>query len=174
MDSDENLVVEAFIEIPKYSANKYEYDHDRHVFRLDRTLYSPIHYPADYGFIPDTLAEDGDPLDILVLLTTPTFPGCLVEARVIGALSMEDEKGVDTKILGVSLGDPRFNEVRELDQLPAHIKREIGYFFTVYKDLEGKPVQVEGWHDRTFAVQVIEAARDSHRLRRGQMPTSQE
>ena len=96
------LLVEAVIEIPKGAQNKYEFDSARGVFRLDRVLYSPVHFPADYGFIPETLAEDGDPLDILVLVSMPTFPGCLVPARVIGALTMEDDKGVDTGCLRLS------------------------------------------------------------------------
>lgn len=150
--------VEAFIEVPKYGANKYEYDKERKVFRLDRTLYSPVHYPTDYGFIPDTLAEDGDPLDILVLLSVPTFPGCIVEARVVGALSMEDEKGVDTKILGISVSDPRYVGIRELEDVPPHIKKEIEYFFSIYKDLEGKQTVVKGWHGREFALEAILAS----------------
>jgi len=153
------LVVDCLVEIPKYSQNKYEYDPATGRFRLDRTLYSPVHFPADYGFIPGTLAEDGDPLDMLVILSAPTFPGCLVRARVIGALRMRDEKGVDTKILGVSVADPRFGEVHALADLPPHVRKEIEYFFSIYKDLEGKPTAVYGWVDREEAVRLVNEAR---------------
>lgn len=157
------MVVEAFIEIPKFSHNKYEYDQERKVFRLDRPLYSPVHYPGDYGFIPDTLAEDGDPLDILVITDNPTFPGCMVPVRVIGALVMSDEKGVDTKILSVVDNDPRTKDIHDLDDVPEHIRREIEYFFTIYKDLEGKPTAVSGWRERAFAIEEIEKSRRAFR-----------
>lgn len=153
------MLVEAFIEIPKGSQNKYEYDKDRGVFRLDRVLYSPVHYPADYGFIAGTLAEDGDPLDILVLISVPTFPGCVVPARVIGALSMEDDKGTDTKILAVADCDPRYRSIARLEDLAPHTIREIEYFFTIYKDLEGKKTTTAGWRSTEWAIEEIERAR---------------
>ena len=159
------MVVDAFIEIPKFSYNKYEYDPERGVFRLDRPLYSPVHYPGDYGFIPETLAEDGDPLDILVIADHPTFPGCLVPARVIGALVMRDEKGQDLKILSVVDNDPRTREIQDLGDVPEHIRREIEYFFAIYKDLEGKPTAVAGWRDRAYAEQEIELSRRAYRDR---------
>lgn len=155
------MVVEAFIEIPKYSHNKYEYDLERGVFRLDRPLYSPVHYPGDYGFIPNTLAEDDDPLDILVITDNPTFPGCIVQARVVGALVMSDEKGQDTKILSVVDNDPRTREIFNLEDVPQHIRREIEYFFAIYKELEGKPTAVSGWRDRKFAEEEIIKSREA-------------
>lgn len=154
-----DLVVEAFVEIPKGTQNKYEYDPERGIFRLDRVLYSPLHYPADYGFVPETLAEDGDPLDILVLLSVPTFPGCLVPARIIGALTMEDDKGIDTKLLSVATVDPRYDRVREPGHLSPHTIREMEYFFGIYKDLEGKKSAVTGWRDRRFAGETLARAR---------------
>ncbi|MGE5548911.1 MAG: inorganic diphosphatase [Bacteroidota bacterium] len=151
--------VDAIIEIPKGTQNKYEYDQKLGVFRLDRVLYSPVHYPADYGYVPDTLAEDGDPLDILVLISTPTFPGCLVPARVIGALTMEDDKGIDTKLLSVVAVDPRYDRVQELRHLSPHSIREMEYFFGIYKDLEGKKPVVTGWRDRAFAEKTLAKSR---------------
>lgn len=159
----EARLVEAFIEIPAGSQNKYEWDKERGVLRLDRVLYSPVHYPTDYGFIPDTLEEDGDPIDILVLVTHPTVPGCVVEARLVGVLSMVDDKGVDNKLLGVPVKDPRFTTVTDLTDVPPHVLREIEHFFRTYKDLEGKSVSIEGWKDAETAVQVLEQARANHR-----------
>lgn len=147
----EGLVV-AIIEIPQGSVNKYEFDQKTKRFRLDRVLYSPIHYPADYGFIPGTLAGDGDPLDILVLISHPTFPGCEIPARIIGGLVMADEKGDDQKILSVAAVDPRFKDIDCLAKVPAHTLKEIEYFFSIYKDLEGKSCQVAGWLDKTAAI----------------------
>lgn len=153
------ILVDAFIEIPKGTQNKYEYDLERACFRLDRVLYSPVHYPADYGFVPDSLAEDGDPLDILVLVSAPTFPGCLVPARIIGALTMEDDKGIDTKLLAVAAVDPRYERVQELRHLSPHSIREMEYFFAIYKDLGGKKADVTGWRDRVFAEKALLKAR---------------
>lgn len=137
----------AFVEIPRGSRNKYEYDEETKSFRLDRVLYSSVHYPTDYGFIPDTLAEDGDHLDILVLVQEPTFPGCLIEARPIGGLDMSDEKGSDFKVLAVPVGDPRYAHVSTLDDIGDHWLREIETFFATYKLLEPKQTEVLGWHD---------------------------
>lgn len=153
------MLVEAFVEIPKGSQNKYEYDLKRGIFYLDRVLYGSIHYPAEYGFIPHTLAEDGDPLDILVLSNIPTFPGCLLEARVLGALEMADDKGRDVKILAALEKDPRFNEMQSLDDVPVHILKEIEHFFRIYKELEGKQTAVDGWRDLEFAIRVIEESK---------------
>ena len=149
-----NLVVDAFIEIPTGSQNKYEYDKERGVFVLDRVLYSPMHYPTEYGYLQGTLALDGDPLDILVLTSFPTFPGCVIETRVIGALIMSDDKGQDEKLLGVPKNDPRWNDVRTLDDVPQHKLKEIAHFFQVYKDLENKKTVIEGWKDAAFAEQL--------------------
>jgi inorganic pyrophosphatase len=156
--ANEQLIVDAFIEIPRGSQNKYEYDKEAKVFRLDRVLYSPVHYPTEYGYIEKTLAEDGDPLDILVLTTFPTFPGCVIECRVIGILIMSDDKGQDEKLLGVPVHDPRFQEVRDLSDVAPHILKEIAHFFSVYKELEGKETKIEGWKDATVAKRILEEA----------------
>lgn len=150
------LVVDAFIEIPSGSQNKYEYDEEVGAFRLDRVLYSPMHYPTEYGYLKNTLAEDGDPLDILVLTTFPTFPGCVIKSRVIGVLLMADDKGQDEKLLAVPVDDPRFNEVKSLDDVPPHILEEIAHFFRVYKDLENKETHIEGWKDAEFAAKLYD------------------
>ena len=158
-----NPLVDAIIEIPMGSQNKYEHDKKSGRFRLDRVLYSPIHYPADYGYIPETLAEDGDPLDILVLITVPTFPGCVVPARVVGAMAMEDDKGLDTKLLAVCSVDPRFEHVTSLGHVGHHTLREVEHFFSVYKSLEGKTTHTHGWRGLEFAVAELAKARDAYR-----------
>jgi inorganic pyrophosphatase len=158
--------IEVFVEIPKGSRNKYEYDHDRHVIKLDRRLFSATVYPADYGFIPGTLGEDGDPLDALVLLADPTFPGCLVDARPVAVFWMDDEKGGDAKIICAPVGDPELERVHDLDDLPAHLLAEIKHFFTVYKDLEpGKRSSTRGYEGRAAAWAEIRESRlrDSRR-----------
>ena len=149
-------VVNAVIEIPGGSSNKYEYDKQLNVFKLDRTLFSPVHYPGAYGFIPRTHAEDDDPLDILVLLDGPTYPGTLVEVRPVGVLEMRDEKGLDHKILGVPISDPRKAEIQGLQDVPRHTLKEIDYFFHIYKDLEGKFADTYGWLDRMESYRIIE------------------
>lgn len=149
----------AYIEIPRGSRNKYELDHSTGRLMLDRVLYSSVHYPADYGFIPETLAEDGDPLDVLVLVQEPTFPGCLIPARVVGGLDMHDEKGSDFKILAVPEGDPRYAHVTGLGDLGDHWPREIETFFATYKLLEEKMTDVLGWHDADESRRVIERCR---------------
>jgi len=154
------FAIEVVIEVPRGSRNKYEFDHDRHVMHLDRRLFSATVYPADYGFVPDTLAEDGDPLDALVLLEEPVFPGCWVRARPIGIFWMEDEKGPDAKILCVPLGDPRWDQVRDLNDMPAHLRSEIHHFFDVYKALEpGKSTSTTGFEGREAALGEIAASR---------------
>jgi inorganic pyrophosphatase len=149
-----NLVVDAFIEIPTGSQNKYEYDKERGVFVLDRVLFSPMHYPTEYGYLEGTLALDGDPLDILVLTSFPTFPGCVIESRVIGVLIMSDDKGQDEKLLAVPKSDPRWKDVKSLEDVPEHKLKEIAHFFQVYKDLENKKTVIEGWKDAAFAEQL--------------------
>ena len=143
--------VEVFVEIPQGSRNKYEYDKARRVFVLDRVLYSSVHYPTDYGFIPDTLGADGDPLDALVIVNGPTFPGCMIPARPIGLLDMQDDKGDDEKVLAVPLGDPRFEGVRALTDISPHWLREIENFFQTYKTLEDRLTDVRGWRDAATA-----------------------
>jgi inorganic pyrophosphatase len=150
------LVVDAYIEIPTGSQNKYEYDKKKGVFVLDRVLFSPMHYPAEYGYLEGTLALDGDPLDILVLTSFPTFPGCVIESRVVGVLIMSDDKGQDEKLLAVPTSDPRFKDVTRLQDIPEHKLKEIAHFFQVYKDLENKTTLVEGWKDADFAKALYE------------------
>jgi inorganic pyrophosphatase len=155
--------LDVVIEIPRGSRNKYEYDHEHHVIRLDRRLFSATVYPADYGFIPDTLAEDGDPLDALVLLEDPTFPGCWVRSRPIGVFWMEDEKGPDAKIICVPVHDPVYEEVVSLDELRPHLLDEIQHFFDVYKMLEpDKHSATRGYEGRDAAFREIQACRDRH------------
>ncbi len=156
-------VVNMIVEIPQGSSNKYEYDHELGVFKLDRTLYSPMFYPFDYGWVPQTLAEDGDPLDILVITTQPTFPGCLIVARPLGVLMMRDDKGPDEKILSVAAADPRFRDIHRLSDLPSHSLKEIVHFFDIYKELEEKETNVLGWQDVETAYAVIQRFRlDGH------------
>jgi len=155
--------VTVLIEIPKGSRNKYEYDKELEKVRFDRMLFSPVHYPSDYGFIPETLAEDADPLDALVLVWEPTFPGCVIEARPIGLFKMWDEKGKDNKILCVPVNDPLWNHLHNLQDVPPHLLREIEHFFTIYKDLEYKQVKVEGWEEAEKAYEVIEKARKRYK-----------
>jgi inorganic pyrophosphatase len=162
-------LIEVFVEIPRGSRNKYEIDKVRGVLTLDRVLYSSVHYPTDYGFVVDTLAEDGDALDALVVVDEPTFPGCHIIARPIGVLDMQDEKGQDQKILAVPVGDPRFSSIRDLQDIDQHWLREIENFFQTYKALEDKWTDVVGWEDAAAAARVILQARELHA--RGQHST---
>lgn len=148
-------LVNAVIEVPRGGVNKYEYDKKLNVFRLDRTLYSPVHYPGDYGFIPSTLASDGDPLDVLVLVDNASFPGCLMEVRPIGELEMLDQGVRDEKVLAVVNNDPRYTEVSNYTDIYTHILREIEHFFSIYKDLEGKRTKTIAWHSAEAARRVI-------------------
>ena len=150
--------IEVTVEIPSGSRNKYEYDHQRHRFVLDRVLYSSVHDPADYGFIEESMAEDGDPLDVLVLIAEPTFPGCVVRARPVGVLDMTDDKGHDYKILAVANDDPRWERVDSMADLAPHRLREIENFFETYKTLEGRLSRVEGWLGIDDAWRIIESA----------------
>jgi inorganic pyrophosphatase len=151
------------VEIPKGSRNKYEWDDELQAIKLDRHLFSSLVYPADYGFIPDTLAEDGDALDAVVCVSEPTFPGCLIAVKVIALLRMRDEKGVDDKVLCVPLSDPNWNGMETLDDVPPLLCDVIKHFFSVYKQPEGKHVQVDGWSPREDALQAIDRARERHR-----------
>ncbi len=153
-------VIDVMIEIPKGSRNKYEFDHETGVMRLDRRLFSATFYPADYGFIPGTMGEDSDPLDALVLLQDPTFPGCMVRARPVGIFWMEDEKGPDAKIICVPDNEPVWEHVQELDRLPEHLLAEIEHFFDMYKALEpGKSSSTAGFEGCQAAWREIAAAR---------------
>lgn len=151
-------LVNVVVEIPRGSHNKYEYDEETGEIRLDRILYSAVFYPTDYGFIPQTRSEDGDHLDILVLVSEPLFPGCVLEVKPIGVLNMEDEAGRDEKIIGVASRDPRLKEVNDLDGMEHHLKIEIQNFFEVYKKLEKKPVSVHRWAGKEEAYRVINKA----------------
>lgn len=155
--------VNVVIEIPKDSVNKYEYDKELHVFRLDRTLFSPVHYPGDYGFIPRTLGMDGDPLDVLVLVEAPSFPGCLMEVRPIGVLKMIDQGEGDEKILAVAESDPLYREVKDIAQVFEHTLREIEHFFSVYKALEGKKTELAGWAGVDVARKIIREGQERFR-----------
>jgi inorganic pyrophosphatase len=150
--------LEVTVEIPSGSRNKYEYDHARHRFVLDRILYSSVHYPCDYGFIEGSLADDGDPLDVLVVISEPTFPGCVVRARPVGVLDMKDEKGHDYKILAVAHDDPRWDEAHALEDLSPHRLVEIENFFRIYKELEGRETEVSGWLGVDEAWRIIDGA----------------
>jgi inorganic pyrophosphatase len=151
--------IEMIVEIPQGSRNKYEMDHETGRIRLDRMLFTSTRYPLDYGFIPGTLAEDGDPLDALVMLDEPTFPGCYVLARPVAVFWMSDEHGPDAKILAVPAHDPRAAGIRDLSDVPAYLTAEIGHFFDIYKEIEpGKGTDVRGWQDRASAEEVIEDA----------------
>lgn len=155
-----NISIDVVIEIPKGSRNKYEYDHEKGVIRLDRMIFSSMFYPSDYGFVPDTLALDGDPLDVLVLVTEPTFPGCVIEVNPIGLFKMHDEKGPDAKVLCVPVSDPNWNKITQLDDVNPHLIKEIEHFFAVYKDLEKKKVGIEGWEDKEAAIKTILEAKE--------------
>ena len=159
MRLERDVEFEVVIEIPKGQRNKYEMDHETGRIRLDRMLFTSTRYPADYGFIEDTLADDGDPLDALVLLDEPTFPGCLVMVRPVAVFWMHDEGGPDAKVLTVCSHDPRKAGVRDLADVPAHLLNEIGHFFDIYKELEpGKSTDIRGWQDRAEAERVIKEA----------------
>jgi inorganic pyrophosphatase len=162
-DSVEHDLV-CVVEIPKGGRNKYEYDPVLGGIKFDRLLMSAATYPADYGFLRDTLGQDGDPLDALVCLYEPTFPGCLIPVKPVGLFEMRDEKGVDDKVICVPVEDPYWNGYEELEDLPLLLRQEIEQFFTIYKDLEGKEVTVDGWRSREDAITEIAASRD--RLRR--------
>jgi inorganic pyrophosphatase len=170
---DDTQIATAFpviVEIPKGSTNKYELDKETGLLRLDRVLYSAVHYPADYGFIPRTYCDDGDPLDALVLGQEPVFPLTIVEARAIGVMRMRDEKGVDDKIVGVSVRDPWFADYHDKAELPAHVLRQVRRFFEDYKVLEHKQVVVEDLLGPEDAVRIIRDALEMYRqLRRGNL-----
>ena len=146
------------VEIPKGSRNKYEWDERRQAIMLDRFLFSSVVYPTDYGFIPDTLGEDGDPLDAMVCVSEPTFPGCLIPVKPIALFKMRDDKGVDDKVLCVPLQDPNWNGIDSLDDLALQLRDEISHFFSIYKTPEGKVVKVDGWFPLEQATAAIDEA----------------
>ena len=148
------------IEIPKGQRNKYEMDHETGRIRLDRMLFTSTRYPADYGFIEDTLADDGDPLDALVILDEPTFPGCLIHCRAIGMFRMRDEMGADDKVLCVAANDPRMAHLSDIEHVSEFDRLEIQHFFEVYKALEpGKEVETATWVRKADAEAEIEESR---------------
>jgi inorganic pyrophosphatase len=158
------------IEIPKGSRNKYELDHETGAIKLDRLLFSSVHYPTDYGFIPDTWAQDDDPLDAMVCVTEPTFPGCQIDVKPVGLLRMRDDKGIDDKIIAVNVRDPAVADYHDRNQLPAHTEREIKRFFQDYKVLEHKGVEVEDMLGPADAFTILrEALQLYRRLRRGEL-----
>lgn len=148
------------VEIPKLSRVKYELDKDTGLIKYDRVLYSPMHYPANYGFVPQTLWEDGDPLDVLVLGDEPLVPGCIVEARPIGVLDMIDGGEGDAKVLAVPTSDPRWKSTKDISDLEPHLLEEIKHFFTVYKDLQMKKVEVGDWKGKGEAIKAVEQSID--------------
>ena len=156
MSAKKPLTFDVLIEIPKGSRNKYEYDFTLHKIRFDRMLFSSMMYPGDYGFIPETLALDKDPLDVLVLGSEPTFPMCVMEVKPIGVFHMTDEKGPDEKIICVPVSDPIWNLLEDISDMNQHQLKEIEHFFQVYKDLEEKKVDVGGWGDVNEAREIVD------------------
>lgn len=159
--TDNPEVFRMIVEIPKNCANKYEYDSKLEVFRLDRPLYSPLHYPGDYGFMPGTLADDGDPLDCLTLMSEPSFTGCMIEVRPLGVLDLVDGAEKDQKILAVPKSSPRYESIHTVDQVWPHLRREIEHFFTIYKELEGKQTRIDGWRGQADAFRLIAESRQA-------------
>ncbi|MGO1752034.1 MULTISPECIES: inorganic diphosphatase [Psychroflexus] len=152
------MTFDAFIEIPRGSRNKYEFDFDTKRIRFDRMLHTSMIYPADYGFVPETLALDKDPLDVLVFFTNPVIPGCVAEVKPVGVLHMTDEKGPDEKIICVPIDDPMSEAIQKFSDINPHLTREIKHFFTVYKDLEDKEVTIGDWGDENEAKELVEKA----------------
>ena len=154
------MVLNCVVEIPKGSRNKYEYDPELGGIKLDRFISASVVYPTDYGYIPETLAPDGDALDVLVCVSEPTFPGCIVKARAVGLFKMADEKGEDDHVLCVPLTDPGWNHIEQLEEIPAQLRSEIEHFFAVYKDLDiDRHSEVKGWGDADEAAAAIERGR---------------
>lgn len=157
------FTIDVVVEIPKGSRNKYEYDYEKKMIRYDRMIFSSMHYPSDYGFVPETLAEDGDALDALVLVSEPTFPGCLIETHPIGLFRMRDEKGPDAKLICVPVSDPVWSKITSLEEMNPHLLSEIEHFFQVYKDLEKKKVGIEGWENKEAAYEAIINSRERYK-----------
>ena len=162
-------VVNAIVEIVKQTSNKYEYDENLDIIKLDRVLHSPMFYPVDYGFIPETRSKDGDHLDVMIMTDSPVFTGCLLEVRPVGVLIMSDEHGVDEKILAVPLKNPNYNHIEKLSDVSDHFLKELVHFFTEYKRLEtNKDVKVKGWLNRTEAYAVIKEANQLYKVEQKQ------
>lgn len=166
-------VINVIVEIPKGSRNKYEFHKPSGAFKLDRVLYSPVHYPGDYGFIPQTYYDDHDPFDVLVVTNLPTFTGCIVEARPIGLFRMLDRGEADDKVLAVLQYDPFFDNISNFTDLPPHYIKEVEHFFKVYKDLEGARVEPIGWEDAAAAKERVRYAVNLYwDMRAGRLPKS--
>ncbi len=157
---DEIFIV---VEVPKGSRNKYEYNKQWDAIHLDRVLYSPLHYPGEYGLVPRTYYDDGDPLDALMLMDEPTYPGCVIDAKPIGLLKMLDSGEADDKVLCVPLHDPKYAEYDDLRDVPSHVLKEIAHFFEVYKRLEGKETSIIGWEGADVAKERIRYAMDLYK-----------
>ena len=162
INSGSGDIINIVVEIPMGTRNKYEYDKEEGVFRLDRVLFSPFFYPTDYGFIPRTWYDDDDPLDAMLVVRNPTFVGCVIEARVVGLLRMEDDKGVDDKVLCVPTNDPSYENHKDLTDFPSAFLNEIAHFFKRYKELEGKEVKIIGWFEKEDALKAVEKAREMY------------
>ena len=163
-------IVNAVIEIPKGSQNKYEFDEELGVFKLDRVLYSPMHYPLDYGFVPETRSEDGDHLDVIIFGSDPVYPGFVVEARPIGMLKMIDDGEPDFKVLCVQKKNPRYANIKSIIDIEAtheHSLKEIAHFFQTYKDLQGKKVEIQGWEGKDAALAEIKKAQTAYQKEQG-------
>jgi inorganic pyrophosphatase len=158
--------VHVLVEIPRGSRNKYEWDDELGAIKLDRFLFSSVVYPTDYGFIPKTLAEDGDPLDAMVCVSEPTFPGCVIPVKVIALFRMRDEEGVDDKVVCVPHTDPNWNTMEKLEDLPQALRDEISHFFSIYKQPQGIHVTVDGWYQREDALSTIDEAHERYRAGR--------
>ena len=156
---DDSTKLHCMIEIPKGSRNKYEWDPDLQGIKLNRFLFSSVQFPTDYGFVTDTLGESGDALDAIVCVNAPTFPGCLIEVRAVGVLRLDDEEGKADKLVCVPHEDPAWDEVDGIDALPEQLRKEIEHFYSMYKQPEGKDVEVHGWEDRAAAEEALEAGR---------------
>ena len=155
-------VTRLVVEIGKNSSNKYEYDPRLRLFRLDRALYSPMHFPGDYGFIPGTIAEDEEPIDVLALVEQPSFPGCLIRVRPVGMLDIIEDSTYDHKILAVPARSPRYEQIRGIEDVAPHVLTEVQHFFEIYKELEGKTVTMKGWQSVADARAAIQASRDRY------------
>lgn len=162
MSAQRHPKLHCLVEIPKGSRNKYEWDPELQAIKLDRFLFSSVVYPTDYGFIPETCAADGDPLDAMVCVSEPTFPGCVIEVKPLALLKMSDDQGEDDKVLCVPLNDPNWNTHERLEDLPQALCDEIAHFFSMYKQPEGKTVEVDGWLPREHALGAIEQARAAY------------
>ncbi len=155
----ETEILNVMIEVPKGSRNKYEFDQELGAIKLDRFLFSSMVYPVDYGMVPQTLGEDGDPLDAMVCVSEPTFPGCIIPSIPIGLFRMVDDGELDDKILCVPSDDPNWNYIRSMDEISTQLQQEISHFFSVYKQPEGKIVDVDGWYPLDLAMEVLDNAR---------------